>query len=544
MTLIFPSPEFSDAVAAVCHGSATEAQMRALNELLRNNPSARDEYLIQVELHSRLASNPDLFSQFRDAAASLNLPAVNAGDRGNVVPLNPVEQPPRRKLVRVLALAACLMLIAGGGIGTIWFKWSTARSGATSAAVAMLTRTLDARWSPKTHPLREGSALEPGSLLLESGLAQVVFYSGARLVIQGPVELRLVSPNEAVCASGRVLAEVPMPAHGFRLRTGQLSVVDRGTSFGIDASQSRTEVHVFKGKVMLQPGKAGEQALAEGQAALVQGNDLPQLMAANAEAFAPMFEFQERSLASEAVRYDQWRLSSARLNRDPSLVVRFDFENLSDPDGTLPNTAARNGQTEDGVIVGCQPAQGRWREKKALEFQCVNDRVRLAVPNEFRAMTLSAWVCLKGLDREFNSLFMSDGFDLGTVHWLIRGDGVLGLTVFGPRVGKFQIMASPAVASLEKLGMWQHLAVVIDAKAREVVHYVNGSPVSRHVLTVGPPFRVGSAELGNWNARSGPNPEPSLIRNLSGSLDEFELFSRALSDAEVRELYLEGKPDL
>ena len=543
MKLSYPSPEFGDAVAAVCHGSATEEEMRGLNEVLRSNPNARDEYLFQVELHSRLASDPDLFSQFQDATSGVGLLVINAGERGNILPLNAVEPPRRRRRVRVLALAACLMLIAGG-IGALWFKWPLARNGATSAAVAMLTRAVDARWSPNTHTLRVGSALDPGSIQLESGLAQVVFYSGARLVIEGPVELRLVSANEAVCVSGRVLAEVPMPARGFRLRTGQLSVVDLGTSFGIDASRSRTEVHVFKGKVEVQPGTAGEQALAEGQAALVQGSGLPQLMAASAEAFAPMFEFQERSLASEAVRYDQWRLSSAQLNRDPSLVVRFDFENLNDPDWTLPNKAERNGPAEGGIIVGCQRAGGRWREKQALEFQSVNDRVRLAVPNEFRAMTLAAWVCLKGLDREFNSLFMSDGFDPGTVHWLIRRDGVLGLTVFGPRVGKFQILPSPPVSSLEKLGMWQHLAVVIDGKAQEVVHYVNGSPISRHALKIGPPFRVGSAELGNWNARSGPNPEPSLIRNLSGSLDEFELFSRALSDSEVRELYLKGKPDL
>jgi hypothetical protein len=86
--------------------------------------------------------------------------------------------------------------------------------------------------------------------------------------------------------------------------------------------------------------------------------------------------------------------------------------------------------------------------------------------------------------------------------------------------------------------------VVIDGKARQVVHYVNGLPVSHHPLKFGPPFRVGSAELGNWNVRSGPDPAPTLIRNLSGSLDEFELFSRALSDAEVRELYAKGKPDL
>ena len=539
MKLSFPSAEFDDVVAGVCHGSATEAEMRALNELLRSNAGARDQYLFQVEIHSRLASNPDLFSQFQDTTASLSLPALKVGSQGNGVRLNPAGVPARRLRV-VLAVAACLVLI-GGVMGALWFKRS--ESGATSAAVAMLTRTVDARWSAKAHSLRVGSALEPGSLQLESGLAQVVFYSGARLVIEGPAEVRLVSANEAYCVSGRVLAEVPTPARGFRLRTSQLSVVDLGTSFGINASHGRTEVDVFKGKVELQPGKAGEQSLAEGQAALVQGSELPQLMAANPEAFAAMFDFQEHSLASEAVRYDQWRLSSAHLNRDPSLVLRFDFENLSEPDATLANRAAITGQAEDGIIVGCQRAEGRWREKTALEFQSVNDRVRVAVPNEFRAITLSVWVCLKGLDRDFNSLFMSDGFDPGTVHWLIRKDGVLGLTVFGPRFGKFQILASPPVPSLENLGMWQHLAVVVDGRAQEVVHYVNGSPVSRHALNIAPPFRVGSAELGNWNGRTGPNPEPSLIRNLSGSLDEFELFSRALSDAEIRELYLKGKPE-
>jgi hypothetical protein len=55
---------------------------------------------------------------------------------------------------------------------------------------------------------------------------------------------------------------------------------------------------------------------------------------------------------------------------------------------------------------------------------------------DFQALTLSAWVCIKGLDRQFNSLFMGDGFEPGTIHWLIRNDGVLGLTVFGPGSGK------------------------------------------------------------------------------------------------------------
>ena len=441
---------------------------------------------------------------------------------------------------RALALAAGVVVLAVGLV--LWLKRPAAKE-TTSAAVAMLARTVDASWAPGTQPLRAGRALEPGWLRLKSGMAQVVFYSGARVLIEGPAELRLVSPNEAVCPTGRLLAEVPPPARGFRLKTDQLKVVDLGTAFGIDATHGRTEVHVFKGKVELFPGTALKQALGEGQAVMAEGNAPLRLMAANPTAFTPMFQLQQRSLASEAIRYDQWRLTNMRLNLEPSLVVHLDFEDLRDSEWTLRNAAESNRSVEDVTIVGCQRAEGRWHEKPALEFQSVNDRVRLIAPGKYDALTLSAWVRVKGLDREFNSLFMSDGLEPGTIHWLIRNDGVLGLTVFGRGAGDFQILASPPVLTLDLYGMWLNLAVVIDGKARQVVHYVNGSPVSRQALKLGPPFRIGPAELGNWNVPNSPDSAPSLIRNFSGSLDEFALFNCALTDAQVRELYATGKPD-
>ena len=60
--ITFPSREFDEAVAAVCHGSLSEAQARALNELLRGNEAARDDYIFRLEIHSRLASAPDSFA--------------------------------------------------------------------------------------------------------------------------------------------------------------------------------------------------------------------------------------------------------------------------------------------------------------------------------------------------------------------------------------------------------------------------------------------------------------------------------------------------
>jgi len=541
VTLVFPSPEFDDAVAAVCHGSATDAEMRALNGLLRGDARARDEYLLRVELHSRLASDPDLLAQTGEVRAVCCDSAIQSeGQWNTIIPINPTASTPRRTAVKVLALAACLALTAMG-IGSIRSRQPAAKTGVTSAAVAMLTRTVDADWG--NAPVREGSALEPGWLRLKSGLAQVIFYSGARVVIEGPAELQLISQNGAACPKGRLLAEVPQPALGFRLKTDQLEVVDLGTEFATDATRSRTEVHVFKGKVEARFETAGKQLLDEGEAAVAANNSPPLRVAAKVAAFKSLFEFQQRSLASEAFRYEQWQLANAKLNQDLSLLVHLEFQDLNNADWTLRNEAERNRSVQDATIVGCQRAEGRWREKQALEFHSVNDRVRLTVPGEFEALTLSAWVCVKGLDRQFNSLFMCDGFEPGTIHWLIRNDGVLGLTVFGPKAGNLQITATPPVLTLDKLGMWLHLAVVLDGKARQVVHYVNGAPVAREALKVAPPYRLGPTELGNWNAKSGPNLDTKLIRNLSGALDEFELFSRAFNDAEIHDLYVKGRPD-
>jgi hypothetical protein len=131
---------------------------------------------------------------------------------------------------------------------------------------------------------------------------------------------------------------------------------------------------------------------------------------------------------------------------------------------------------------------------------------------------------------------MCDGFEAGTLHWLIREDGVLGLTVIGSSPGNYQIVASRPELGLDQFGMWLHLAVVLDGSAKRVTHYVNGRRVSEKALKIQSPFCIGTAELGNWNARGFPDNDPFMIRNFSGAMDEFCLFGRALSDAEVHAL--------
>jgi hypothetical protein len=540
MTLTFPSPGFDDAVAAVCHGTASDAQLEGLHGLLRAHPAARDEYILRVELHARLASEPELF-----APVTGDFPMPTTGETRGELPLQfrtASAAGARRSWRRnqVLALAACLALLLAGGW---WLRYGTGnRRGATSRAVAMLNREVNARWNPADHVPCLGAPLEPGRLRLESGLAQIVFYNGARVVIEGPAELRLVSSTEAVCTGGKLTAEVPPQARGFRVLSPRFDVTDLGTSFGLNMTGERSELHVFEGRVEFRSGQgATNQSLHEGHGAVAQGGSAPELVTADPTAFASLFELQARSVAADALRYDRWRAANQRLRHDPSLWVHFDFEHGSPSDWRLPNTGARSATVPDATIVGGQWQEGRWASKPALEFRGVSDRVRLSVPGTCESVTLAAWVRVQGLDRPINSLFMSDGFEAGTVHWVVRGDGVLGLTVIGAR-GAHQILTSPPVLSVDQFGIWTHLAVVLNGPAKQAVHYVNGQRVSQHPVRIGPPYHIGAAELGNWNAIGFPGNDPFLIRNFSGVMDEFCLFGRALSDAEIRALYADGKP--
>ncbi len=552
MTVPFPSREFDEAVAAVCHGSASDAQVQSLNELLRRDPAARDEYLLRVELHSRLASDPDLFADLTplptapppDAALNRLDPAPGLAPAENVRPARWARRPAARRLSWALALAAGVTLLAAGWWG--WREWAQPdRRGATSKAIAMLSHVVEAEWATGEVTPRLGAPLEPGPLRLNSGLAQIVFYSGARVVIEGPAELHLVSPGEATCSAGRLIAEVPPQAKGFRIGTPEMNVTDLGTVFGVDVRPRRTELHVFKGGVEFQaitgPSKH-QQTLREGKGAVAEAANPPQLIPANSGGFASLFDLQTKSSAAEVLRHEQWRASSSRLNEDPSLLVHFDFEPTDPSAYRLPNASQGPGAAPDATIVGCQWTEGRWPDKRALEFRGVSDRVRLEVPGTFDALTFTVWLRVQGLDRQINSLFMSDGFEAGTVHWSLRQDGVLGLTAIGSEPGRYQICASPPALTLDQFGLWVHLAAVIDGRAKQVVHYCNGVRLSEHALRISPPFRTAMGELGNWNAQGFPKNDPFMIRNFSGAMDEFCLFSRALTDDEIHALYSGGKP--
>jgi hypothetical protein len=400
----------------------------------------------------------------------------------------------------------------------------------TTTAIAILTRAVGVKWAEPAGGVRVGASLAPGWLRLEAGLAEVELFSGARVILEGPVELRLVSTAEAFCRAGKLSAEVSPQAQGFRIGTPQRDLVDRGTAFGLAVTRDGAEVHVFQGKLELHRPGAEHQDLSTGEAVAVTAGAPDRKLPARPAGFVTRADLDRRQEEALQRRRDRWQTAGREWSADPALLARFDFEG-SDR-WSLRNVATNGSAVGDGAVVGGAWAEGRWPGKRALELSGVGDRVRLSIPGEHRSLTLLAWVRVHGLDRKFNSLLMADAFDPGAVHWQVLSDGKVRLGISGPGNPRLANYDSPRVFTPDRLGQWVHLAVVYDADLRQVTHFMDGRRVSREALKFDIPLRFGRAELGNWNPATRADAVP--IRHFSGRIDELALFARPQSDEEVR----------
>jgi ferric-dicitrate binding protein FerR (iron transport regulator) len=543
------TPQERDELRALLDALAEEVitpdQVARLEALVLAHPEAEAFYVQYMGLVA------DLSRQF----AAVPAPAERAV-RERTAPVTPAAPTAaRRRWLRpwvagLVAVAAAVLAAIG-----LWprpIMLAPPRGGATpertDETVAVLIQTHQAEWEETGMPTRPGP-LRPGRLALKSGYAYLEFYNGATVILEGPAELRLVSRTEAFCERGKLRATVPPQAHGFAIRSPALDLIDRGTEFGLAVGGGKTEVHVFQGQVdVYDPGKAsGEKVLkvvTTGQGVSRDGPGAVSPIRPAPEAFLSAAQMAARAEADTARRQQAWADAGRAWRKDPGLVAYYTFQGGAGP-RTLRDEA---GDPHDGAIVGCAWGAGRWRGRQGLEFKRVCDRVRIKVPGEFDALTLAAWVRPDALPNQNNALMMADGWDPGGVHWQIGTDGTVIFSVKSPpdqEVGPSQRGAqyrAYEVFTPERFGRWVHLAVVYDPAAEKVTHYVDGRAAAELPIEMDVPLRIGDAEIGNWNVGTFRNKSP--VRNFNGGMDEFMLFSRALSGAEVEKLYAQGRPPL
>jgi hypothetical protein len=503
-------PDADILIQRYVEGTLSEVDAEQLHRLLESQPDLGAALLNHLEMDAMLRASKPLIS--------MNGPQTH---------LVPKRRFTMTTVASVAAIAACLMLALGwmGGL----LQSSPDESEATTASVAVLTRGVNLEW--ESAAIAPGTPLTPGSHQLRSGMAQIEFYQGARITIEGPAAFDLLSSGRAALTRGRLRAEVPAQATGFEIETPQGRIVDLGTEFGLEIDEGLATIHVFEGEVELHALGAERQSLVAGQAASFVGS--PELFEADPASFSSLERLDVRSKLSERGKFSRWLDRSRDWNGDPALRLRFDFQD-SVESRSLTNRAISGGAYPDGSIVGASWTEGRWPGKGAIEFRQVSDRVRLSVPGELGQLTLATWVRVNGLDRTFNSLLMSEGWGERRVHWQIKHDGRVRLGVASGGNRGHADYDTPVVFTPERFGRWIHLAVVFDPDRSEVRHYVDGENVAQHPLEDASPLRIGIAELGNWNDQKTSNRV--AIRHLSGAMDEFALWDRVLADDEIAAL--------
>ena len=450
-----------------------------------------------------------------------------------------------------LAAAAAVALIATAASFLPWGGNSSTEIPA-AARVAVLTHSADAVWADNEGERHNGEVLSPGWLKLKSGAVQIEFTRGARVVLEGPAEIQLLTDNKAYLRSGRLRAQVPDAAHGFTVKSSEFTVVDHGTEFGCDVPLvGAAQVHVFNGLVALHRAQGTERQLRKDQAVQIERDTVKEITARR-EQFLSDEELARREQASVRGRLVAWRSASRFFSNHPSSLLHLDFEGDPGWSRSIPNRAWRAVPEAPASMVGCQSADGRWLGKGAVQFSRVDDRLRLNLPGGYQSMSLLAWVRVDSLPDRPQSLVMADGLGTGDVQWYVSRWGELG---FGVHIGKngdptgWRYHHSIPLITEEMLGTWLCLASIYDGTTDTVTHYLNGEAIGSERVGVRTLLQLETFEIGNWASRSGeqrlagivPRGSGDAARNLQGRIDELAIFSSPLTGDEVRHFYQAGQ---
>ena len=530
-------------LARVVDESATDADLAVLEELLQED-DARRRYVRYLDLHA------DLQDRLLDDSKAFSPPSQPASARSEGAGWKVTQG-----LTGWITAAIALIVLAGvvfqrnAQRGTDATSVPVADRGqeeASDLGVAVLTRASGLQGEHTADWVR-GKTIPPGTLEWDAGLLQLEFYCGATVVAEGPASLEILDDSRVVCRSGRLRAHVPPPARGFAVLAPAVELVDLGTEFGISVeANGATEIHVFDGAVELYDPNSNRDVttrreLYAGDAVtLDRSGEEKNIETRNYDFVTPN---RLSTMANERGQKQlrDWRAFCDSLRDDPRVIAYFTFDRNDLEDRLLVGYGA-DGDSIDGAIVGCEWSEGRWPGKTSLQFKRPGDRVRVTVPGEFESLTYSIWLRVDGLDRQFNSLLLTDGFGRNSPHWQIRQNGSLVLGVRHATNVSYAYQTD-SIFNLFRLGQWMHLATVYDTDQACVTHYVNGELAKSKPLKepASGLLKIGNATIGNWSDPTSRQRGAS-VRNLNGCMDELIVFGQALDDQEIRRIYEVGRP--
>jgi hypothetical protein len=496
-------------------GAATDAEAAELQEALKSDGELRSLYLEYANLDAALET----------AANDASMGRASVAEFPETAKARKAER--KRSWWIPAAAAAAIAAIAS------WYLFVTADS-ARPAHLAVLSREAGAVWAEAAP--QPGQPLQSRWLKLRAGAAEVVFSRGARVLLEGPAEFRVVSDNTGFLKRGKLRAYVPASAHGFVVRGEKFHVTDKGTEFACAVPENGgVEVHVFTGSVSIGNSGGAGRDLSAAQAARVDQAGIQEIPA-RPGSFIRDEDFARLNTAGAAEPAEKGWKNRAALSGHPAALLHFDFE-----EGLAFQNLARADYGPNAT--GCEIAEGREPGTRALAFQGPDSRVRVTVPGEFSSLTLLAWVRVDRLQDSQHSLLMGDSEQPGEIHWYLTQSGKVSFAFIGPDQ-RWRRMESTTAIRAQDPGSWHFLSATFDGTTAAL--YLDGKPVGSSAFKDAGPLKLRTFEIGNWGGRPGmplgasalhANSPSFYLRAFEGRMDEFAILSTALPAEEIRRLY-------
>jgi hypothetical protein len=552
-------------LAAVCDGTASHAQLEELTTILDGNAEAQSDYLRYVDMHATLASDDTLFAGDDIEIGSGASHSTSGVHLPGTVDLNSApRQNPSASKSRPLLLAALVALLIGTlvTIGLLLFNRepgdtdpAVPAASPPSFTIAVISRTYQAVWHGSPEPPTDISDATP--LQLDAGLVQIEFGSGAILLAEAPLEAEILSATALRLDHGKVRLIVPSQASGFTVYTSTVKVDSSESEFGIAVNEiDEGEIHAFSGSLELIPsGKMNKRILPAGQALSFSTNSSSNLnltpRPATPSDFVDLRQLDEQARAASATQLSRWRAYCTELHSDPSLLVHYTFENFNPWDRLVTNTATSHGKKNDGAMAGCEWTRGRWPEKGAADFHRSSHRIRLGLRKTTDAFTLSSWVFIPSLPKHLQTVFSSNlpsSAQSLSPEWSIDDKGTISLALQQKSPNEPILIQKHNLLNSSHTSEWLHLAVT--ASRMETRFYINGNSVYSQPFA--PPliktFQFNKSDIGNRAFANTPQKKLKNVRRkdmtpFAGLIDEFQLFSRALSDEEINRIWQAGTPE-
>lgn len=291
------SDHLAELLSAASDGWLGDEKRQELTELLRNDRQARAAYIeyaivqaMLVRKHGSRATDSFASVFDRDVTSPSVLPAIPVdgaawfGGYGHVSSGWPVAY-----------LIATVVLGIGLIVGSVLHapqpmqvvlpshtnadtpEHSGDAGSLASATVGRITGTVDCVFTNDELPTRaNGIPYSPvalgDTLSLRSGLLEITYNTGAKVILQGPVTYKVNSAAGGYLSIGKLTAKLEeesgIPANheseilnhkSFAVTTPTAIVTDLGTEFGIEVTNSGTTIsRVFRGTVELRTIAVGE----------------------------------------------------------------------------------------------------------------------------------------------------------------------------------------------------------------------------------------------------------------------------------------------